>query len=333
MKKKAAIGLSVLITLLMVSSWAPAQLSVSQSPVPLPPTVSGLPTITAELWVQVDTDSGVFLEGPAFDREGNLFVSSTFDSRILKITPDKKISTIFSQKGLMPDGIAIHKDGRLFLACLSGKFLSISPDGSNPVEITPRYQGKPQVGNDLVFDKDGNLFVTDWTGTVSDASGGVYRFSADFSSVVPVIQHLVTPNGIALSPDGNTLWVSETNRNQLISLNFQPGSIKLDPYEGTKIPWRFTGCPGGADSNAVDEAGNLYQCVIFQGRVLILNSHGIPLANVLVPGRDQGKFLRSTNVAFKPGTDEVYLTASGEGGAAVFRFKGLAKGLTLFSHQ
>lgn len=333
MKKMILTGFLTFTMILIGSSLAPAQPSISKSPVPLPPTVAGLPSIMAELWVQVDPGPDVFLEGPAFDRKENLFVSSIFDGRILKISPDKKVTTIFSQEGLMPDGIAIHKDGRLFLACISGKFISIAPDGSNPTEIEVRIQGKPQVGNDLVFDKDGNLFVTDWTGTIADATGGVYRFSADFRTVEPVIQNLVTPNGIALSPEGNTLWVTETNRNQLVSLNFKPNTMQLDPIEGTKIPWRFSGCPGGPDSNAVDEAGNLYQCVIFQGRVLILNKQGIPLANVLVPDRDQNKHLRTTNVAFKPGTDEVYLTASGEGGACIFRFKGLAKGLMPFSHQ
>jgi lactonase len=333
MKKMFVIGFFTGMIMLAVSLEAPAQSSGPNSPVPLPPTVAALPSITAELWAQIDPGPAVFLEGPAFDRQGNLFVSSIFDSRILKITPDKKVTTIFSQEGLMPDGIAIHKDGRLFLACISGKFMAIAPDGGNPTEIEPRYQGKPQVGNDLVFDMQGNLWVTDWTGTIADATGGVYRFSADFKTVKPVFQNLVTPNGIALSPEGNTLWITETNRNQLIALNFQPNSIQLDPIEGTKIPWRFTGCPGGPDSNAVDEAGNLYQCVIFQGRVLILNNRGIPLVNVLVPGRDEGKFLRTTNVAFKPGTDEVYLTASGDGGAAIFRFKGLAKGLALYSHR
>lgn len=328
-------GLLSLILMLSVSSAALAESSISKSPVPLPPSISGLPSITAELWVKVDPGPDVFLEGPAFDRKGNLYISSIFDSRILKISPDKKVTTIFSQEGLMPDGIAIHKDGRLFLACISGKFISIGPDGSNPTEIAVRFKGKPQVGNDLVFDRNGNLFVTDWTGTIADATGGVYRFSSDFKSIEPVFQNLVTPNGIALSPDGNTLWVTETNRNRLVALNFQPGTLKLHPIEGSKVPWRFSGGAqgGGPDSNAVDQDGNLYQCVIFQGRVLILNKQGIPLANVLIPGRDQGKLLRSTNVAFKPGTDEVYLTASGDGGACVFRFKGLAKGLMPFSHQ
>jgi lactonase len=335
MKNKMVMELLSLVIMIAVSSVALANSSISKSVVPLPPTVAGLPSITAELWVMVDPGPAVFLEGPAFDRKGNLYVSSIFDSRILKISADKKVTTIFSQEGLMPDGIAIHKDGRLFLACISGKFISIGPDGSNPTEISVRFQGKPQIGNDLVFDKNGNLFVTDWTGTIADATGGVYRFSADFKSIEPVFQNLVTPNGIALSPDGNTLWITETNRNRLIALNFLPNSIKLHPIEGTKIPWRFAGgaLAGGPDSNAVDEKGNLYQCVIFQGRVLILNNYGIPIANVLVPDRDQGKFLRTTNVAFKPGTDEVYLTASGEGGAGIFQFKGLAKGLMPFSHQ
>lgn len=334
MKKTFVIvSLALGIMMAMTSSSVMAQPAVSTSVVPLPPTVAGLPTITAELWLQVDPGPGVFLEGPAFDRQGNLFVTSIFDNRVLKITPDKKVSTIFSQKGLMPDGIAIHKDGRLFLACISGKFMAINPDGSHPTLLHARYKGKPQVGNDLVFDKHGNLYVTDWTGTIANATGGVYRFSADFKTVKPVIQHLVTPNGVSLSPDGTSLWVSETNRNQLICLNLQKDGLKLDPIEGTKIPWRFTGTPGGPDSNRVDEAGNLYQCVIFQGRLLILNNRGIPLANVLVPGRDEGKHLRTTNLAFKPGTDEAYLVASGEGGACIYTFKGLAKGLTLYSHQ
>jgi len=72
---------------------------------------------------------------------------------------------------------------------------------------------------------------------------------------------------------------------------------------------------------------------LLEGRVLILNRGGIPIANVLIPGRDEGKHLRSTNVAFKPGTDQVFLTTSGEGGAWIYQFRGLAKGLALFSHQ
>jgi len=310
-----------------------AEPRISTSVVPSPPSLTGLPTITAEPWVQIDPGPDVFLEGPAFDRKGNLFVSSIFDSRILKITPEKKVTTIFSQEGLLPDGIAIHKDGRLFAVCLTGKIIAINPDGSNLTYIEARYQGRPRSGNDLVFDSQGNFYVTDFTGTISDPTGGVYHFSADLKTVKPVIERLAMANGISLSPEGNVLWVSVTASNHLVRLQLQEDGISLDPFEGTHIPYRFMGAPGGCDSNAVDAEGNLYQCIIFQGRVLILNQAGIPIANVLIPGRDEGKHLRSTNVAFKPGTDQVFLTTSGEGGAWIYQFRGLAKGLALFSHQ
>ena len=75
------------------------------------------------------------------------------------------------------------------------------------------------------------------------------------------------------------------------------------------------------------------RALIFQGRFLILSPTGIPIAQVLIPGRDEGKLLRTTNIAFKPGTDQAYVTVSGKGGAWIYKFKGLAKGLTLFSHQ
>ena len=332
--EKTVIIVSIVIAVLMaISPLCFAELKISTSVVPLPPSLKGLPTIEAKPWLQIDAGPDVFLEGPAFDREGNLFVSSIFDSRILKITPDKKVTTIFSQEGLLPDGIAIHKDGRLFIVCLTGKIITLNPDGSNLTYIETRHQGRPQVGNDLVFDSKGNFYMTDWTGTIAEPTGGVYRFSADLKTVKPVIEHLGMPNGISLSPEENVLWVSETALNRLVRLELLEDGISLHPFEGTHIPYRFMGAPGGCDSNAVDGEGNLYQCIIFQGRALILNNRGIPIANVLIPGRDEGKYLRSTNVAFKPGTNEVFLTTSGDGGAWIYTFRGLAKGLKLFSHQ
>jgi lactonase len=333
MKKIWFTGIFLSVIFVAISTFCFAGPEISTNPMSLPPSLAGLPSIMAESWLQIDPGPNVFLEGPAFDRDGNLFVSSLFDSRILKISPDKEVTTIFSKEGLLPDGIAIHKDGRLFVACLSGKLAIINPDGSNLTYVEARYQGKPQSMNDLVFDSNGNFYVTDFTGNIADPTGGIYRFSADLQVVKPVIGHLAMANGVSLSPEGDVLWVSATASNRLIRLQLQKDGISLDPFEGTHIPYRFMGALGGCDSNAMDEKGNLYQCIIFQGRVLILNKTGIPIANVLIPGRDEGKMLQSTNVAFKPGTDEVYLTTSGNGGAWIYKFRGLARGLKLFSHQ
>jgi lactonase len=78
----------------------------------------------------------------------------------------------------------------------------------------------------------------------------------------------------------------------------------------------------------------MYMAVNDHGKVLIFNKHGIPIACVLMPGRDRGELIRSSNVVFKPGADDVYIAASGEtGGAWIYKFRGLADGAPLFSHQ
>ncbi len=306
---------------------------VEKSLVPIPPELVGLSTIRAEPWLQIDPSPDRILEGPAFDRTGNLFITSIAEGRVLKITSQKQVTTIFNNKYGRTIGCAIHKDGRLFIACATGELIALSPDGSNVTYITPRYQGKPKELNDLVFDPSGNLYVTDFIGTVPDPVGGVYRFSFDIATVQPVLEHLAGPNGISLAPEGNVLWVGEHNRNAVLRIQLLQDGVTIRPPGGVCYAYYSTGAPGGPDSNKVDVQGNLYQCIMAHGRVVILNAHGIPVANVVVPGRDEGKHLRTPNLAFKPGTSEAYLCVSGEGGAWIYRFKGLADGLPLFSHK
>lgn len=332
MKKTVLFGLflATMLTVLFISGFSGS--GHEKSLVPLPPELARLPTIKAEPWVMIEDNPDTLLEGPAFDRQGNLFVTSIFDSRLFKITPAKNITPILLPGGLLPDGIAIHKDGRLFIACLSGRVVAVNPDGSNLTDL-PKYDGKPASANDLVFDQNGNLYVTDFTGTVAEPTGGVYRFSDDYKKVEPVIQHLASANGVGIAPEGNVLWVSETCRNDILHIELLADGISINPIAGVTIPCRFSGGPGGSDSLKIDVEGNVYQCMIFQGRAVILNNRGIPVANVVIPGRDKGKHLTTSNLAFKPGTDEAYITAGGEGGAWIYRFRGLAEGLALYSHQ
>jgi lactonase len=262
-------------------------------------------------------------------------ITSYRGGAIFKITPTKQQTTIFTDKNISPTSIAIHKDGRLFICSTkNGELLIMNPDGSNVIRSTPKYQGQTTHINDMVFDSKGNLYFTDWVGTVPDPTGGVYRLLApDYTTVQPVLQHLASPNGISLSPDGSTLWVGETLRNAVVRIDLLPDGVTINPTAGVTYPFYATGGPGGPDSNKVDVDGNLYQVLVHQGRAVIMNKRGMPIANVVIPGRDEGKNLATPNLAFKPGTDEVYFEAGGESGAAIFKFQGLAKGLPLFSHQ
>jgi lactonase len=298
---------------------------------PLPPDLTNLPTMEAEPWLQISPDDDVVLEGPAFDTKGNLFVTSPSKGLVYKITQNKQISTVFDNKGVIATGAAFHKDGRLFIVCLSGELLVINPDTGKTTISYPKYHDKNLTMNDIVFDDKGNFYITDFTGTMMEPTGGVYRLSEDAVIVQPILQNLASPNGISLAPNGRTLWVGETTRNTVICINLMEDGITLHPIESTVCVYHSTGYPG-PDSNKVDSDGNVYQCIMGQGRIVVLNEHGIPIANVVVRGRAEGKYLRTANLAFKPDTCDGYITTSGEGGAWIFKFVGLAKGLALFSH-
>jgi lactonase len=307
-----------------------------KSVVPLPPELKSLPTIEAKPWIQIESAPGI--EGPSFDREGNFYIASPHAGTIFKITPQKQITPIFTDKAVIPDGTAFHKDGRLFIVCISGELLSMNSDGSNVKRMYPKYQGKTLTMNDLVFDAQGNMFVTDYCGSFTEPTGGVYRISTDGQKVEPVLLRLSKPNGVSLSPDGKVLWVGETDPNLVIRI--QLSSDGTAAAARCAIAYYSTGSPGGPDSNKVDSEGNLYQCIVFQGRILVLNEHGIPVANVVVPGRDEGKHLGTSNLAFKPGTNVGYMTVDSvilantlKEGAWIYQFQGLAKGLPLYSHQ
>jgi lactonase len=213
--------------------------------------------------------------------------------------------------------------------------------GGNVKEITARYNGKPKSPNDLVFDERGNVYITDVSGTPVDPAGGVYRLSANLSEVHPIMQNLVTANGISLAPPGTAipspfvvpyeLWVAESALNRLLHLKLQADGI-TPGHPPAVVAYYFTG-DFGPDSNAVDAEGNVYQSLVGQGRFLVLSKTGIPVAQILVPGRDEGKSLLTTNAAFKPGTDQGFITAGGPDGGWVYTFHGLGRALKLFSHQ
>lgn len=70
--------------------------------------------------------------------------------------------------------------------------------------------------------------------------------------------------------------------------------------------------------------------------MLAFNRNGIPIGQVLLPGREEGHNLRSASMAIRPGTDDLHIfTGDGKGGqsAAIFHARAFAKALPLYSHQ
>ncbi len=309
--------------------------AANRTPVPIPPCEAALQTVTAEPWLAL-ADQRIFLEGAVFDRAGNLLFVDMFSGRVLKVAPDKSITTAVdkNKNAITPTGLAIHKDGRLFVAevgdmATGGSIVAFSADGSGRKEIVAPSAG--YFPDDLVFDSAGGFYFVDLKSSSPEPTGGFY-YAAPDGRITPILRNLAAANGVALSPDGRTLWVTEYSRNTLHRVTL--ASATTVARVGTAIAYHFTG--PAPDGLRVDADGNVYAAIFQQGRILVFNRNGLPIGQILVPGRDDGRYLLTTSMAFKPGTNEIYFVANdGDGalGATVFRTTGFAKGPALFSQQ
>lgn len=301
---------------------------------PIPVGEQMLQTVVAEPYFRV-SDRGLQLEGPVFDKQGNLLFVEVFGGRVFKLTPDKKLTTLLPENKLGPAGLAVHKDGRIFLAGLgnfkdTGSVVAISPDGSAMETIVPVSAG--YLPDDLVFDANGGFYFTDFKGTSFDPRGGVYYVSPDFKTITPVVKNLSVANGVALSPNGKVLWTNEFSGGTLHRVELSDATT-IAPF-GTAVPYHFTG--HAPDSMRTDSDGNVYVAMYQQGRVLVFNDNGIAIGQILLPGREKGHNLRSTSLAFFPGSNDLVVVSNdweGGQGTTIFRAKGFARGATPYSHQ
>ena len=303
----------------------------SRSLVPLTGT-HDVQTVVAEKWLLV-TEKPEGPEGLIFDRNNNLYMVVVGNGSVLKSAPPyKELTTVYGPSASRFGTVKIHKDGRLFLCDLgekqgyrgdtTGRIIAMQPDGSNLEVIVPAGSYTP---DDMVFDASGGFYFTDfkdYTDAGNTANGAVYYVSPDFKTITPVLKNLASPNGIALSKNGKTLWVTETFNQQLHRLALGPDGIALSIY-GHMIPYRFSGF-GGPDSAMIDDDDNVYVAYFGAGKVMVFNMLGNLIGQVLIPGREAGYMLSTTTMAIVPGTDDLIIGAGDFAGRGAWLFKAKA---------
>ena len=311
------------------AQWPPAEAF------PLPLDLRGLPAVQAEPWVRVgEGHLRPRLEGSVFDRSGNLFLCFRCypGSKILRVAPDGAVREWFDCPDGCLTGLAVHKDGRIFAADIDGRLLVLDGESRVERELFSQFPGMRFFPNDLVFDRNGDLYFTNFLGSRFDPAGGVYMLPAagNYTELLPVVTGLAGPNGLGFTPDWKQLWISETANNDVFK--FDPvcsRSEHLSVFTATAC-YQMNGYEM-FDSLKVDAAGNCYIGVMYGGRALIVNSRGIPVGNVIAAGRAEGKNLMSPNLALKPGTREGYLLTSDADGAWVCRFPAMADAMPLYA--
>lgn len=282
-----------------------------------------------------------FPEGPIAMPDGSVILVEMFGPRITRVQPDGTKETIADIEG-GPNGAAIGPDGALYLCNNGGVFTPVDlgelllPGPYDPDryiggriqrvdlatgEVTDLYthcDGHPlRAPNDLVFDAHGGFWFTDHGirnehARTADFTG-IYYAKADGSHISEQVFPVEGPNGIGLSPDGNTLYWAETHNGRVFRRTIvEPGVLAPTMPLDTTVC--LAGLPGYQllDSLAVDGEGNVCVATLINGGITLVNPVDGSLSHV--PTDD----LLTTNICFgdNDGSGEyrdAYITCSGTG--------------------
>ncbi|WP_433736705.1 SMP-30/gluconolactonase/LRE family protein [Pseudomonas putida] len=278
-------------------------------------------------WVRVmrhGTPTPNFIEGPAFDTQGNLYFVNIPYGQIFRASPEGAIELVAEYDG-EPNGLAIHADGSIYIADYRQGIMILDPSSGHVRPHLQRAHGEGFKGcNDLTFHSDGSLWFTDQGLTgLHDPTGRVYMNKGH--DLTRMLGTVPSPNGLAFSPDERILYVAATRGNAIWRVPVLPdGSINK-----VGIFVQLSGGLAGPDGIAVDAEGNLYVCHAGLGVVWVFDRLGQPIHRI-----QSCAGLMTTNCAFgvRDGDrNTLYITES-ETGRILKADMGYS-GLPLFSHK
>lgn len=253
-----------------------------------------------------------FTEGPVWLNDKLYFSNMFFDqdwngspakSSLVEMNPDGSYRNIL--KGLQTNGIIATSNNTLIVCDMFGhRVIEIDTQGRILNVLASSYDGKPLDGpNDLVMDSKGGIYFTDPQFTPDDVKNqpgrNVYYITPD-RKLIRLFEpnEFAMPNGIALSPDGKTIYINNCYDNETWwnvdsdKDNFvwaydvkEDGTITngrkyAELYLTGEVLDR-QGKSSGADGMKVDAIGNLYVCT-YAG-LQIFNTEGKFIGIVNLP--------------------------------------------------
>ncbi|MGI4813839.1 MAG: SMP-30/gluconolactonase/LRE family protein [Janthinobacterium lividum] len=263
-----------------------------------------------------------FLEGPSFDRAGNLWCVDGVNGRIYKITPNGEFEVVVEYQG-WPNGLKIHADGRIYVADYMHGIMCLDPLARVIHPFLVNFGGEHLKGvNDLFFARNGDLYFTDQGATgLQDPTGRLFRYSAD-GVLSRLLDNVPSPNGLVMNLQENVLYLAVTRANGIWRVAFDAR------HQVTKVGLFIQLSGGiGPDGLALDQQDRLYVAHAGLGSVWVFDQNGEPVQRIRTP---QG--LESSNLAFG-GADnrELYITESES--ASLCRITLDVPGKPMYSHS
>lgn len=231
-----------------------------------------------------------FTEGPAAAPDGSLYFTCFREGTINRLTEEGRLSTAFTID-CWPVGMCMGQDGLLYVCANKWhRIIAIAPD-STVVSFSDSCEGmRLNSPNDCWVAPDGGVYFTDpryvpLPEPIEQPGYHVYYLTPDRSQIIRATRDVAMPNGIAGSPDGSRVYVTDTGDNQVFVFSVMP-----DKTLGGKRLF----APDGRDGLAVDDKGNVY--VIVEFGVAVYSPDGREIdrlalketpTNVVVTGRDR----------------------------------------------
>ena len=280
-------------------------------------------------------DGFLLAEGPVWNKRGAYLLFSDMPANaIYKWEPSTGVHLYLKPSGYSgtepfggenpgSNGLAFDAAGRLVI-CEHGdrRITRLEADGSRTV-LVDRFEGlRLNSPNDLAFDSRGDLYFTDppygLPATFDDPAkelsfSGVYRLSRD-GELTLLTRELTGPNGIAFSPSGKQVYISDT-------AGEEPGWMAYDVSEDGTLAngRRFLTTPawathghGARDGLKVDRSGNIF--ATGPGGIHVFSPDGTHLGSV--------KVHEATNLAWGDDGSMLYITSK----SALYRIQTLTRG-------
>lgn len=255
-----------------------------------------------------------FTEGPAPDKDGNVFFTDQPNDKIWKYDTEGKLSLFLDKTG-RSNGLYFDRKGQL-IACADAEneLWSIAPDGKVTV-LMNNYAGKKMNGpNDLWVDRKNGIYFTDpyyqrnyWTRQQPELDKQqVYYLAAGSKNPVMVAGDYTRPNGIVGSKDGQTLYVADIGAGKIYRYRINKDATLTD---------RTLFASQTADGITLDSRGNLYAA---GNGVTVYNPSGAKIAHIPIPEK------WTANLCFGgKNRDQLFITAS----TAVYTLRMRVKGV------
>lgn len=238
-----------------------------------------------------------FTEGPATDKQGNVYFTDQPNNQIIKWTQEDNSFSVFTDSSHRSNGMYFDREGKLIsCADLNNQLISINQNGQLSI-LAEGYNGLPLNGpNDLWIDNKGGIYITDpyyqrpwWNHQqMPQDAQCVYYLNPEGTQLTRVADQLQAPNGIIGTPDNTLLYVSDIAAGKTYSYQIQAdGSLSNRKLLFEK----------GSDGMTLDQRGNIY--ITNADGVSVFNKEGqqidqIPIpedwtANVTFGGKERNK--------------------------------------------